>query len=357
MNFKVFYGVSLKYEDNTWLHKELSRYGTTEIIDVADFWFQLRQYKPRSVIGQLLHVFIAWIQAIKLILSTNKKDIIVTRSHNVSLVFMLIVRILHLKRRMVAYNWIDIPKKRYAKLARIALENENFIPVVNARWLMTAFREKYQLTDMKGIYIPDTYDINDVFLSPRDKKQKYIFAGGINNRDWQTLLRAASLEPNLQFKLVANKYLWQERDIPFNVEVIFDLTPDKYYELLCGAYICVVPLKEDKVSGLINIIKAHQYGIPCVTVALGCTDIYYPPTQVDVCMYKAGEAESLAEKIRCIYAMSEKEYVTLGNALQCYLREEFSPTKLVKVLIDYLQHEQWITGEEAHEVCGNSNTI
>lgn len=356
MQFKVFYGVSLEYEENKWLHKELSKHGQVKVVDVADFWYKLRRWQPHSFLGQLAHVFISWYQALKLVYQTDSQDIVITRSHGVGLIFMLIVNKLGLKRRMVSYNWIDIPKKRYVKLAKIAISQNNFVPVVNDRRLLSVIKDKFALKSMQGIFIPDTYDTEDEFLPPQIKVNKYIFAGGVNNRDWKTLLQVANKLPYIKFHLVVNKYLWQCEFVPRNVNIHYDLSVEEYNALMKGASVCIVPLKEDRVSGLINIIKAHQYGIPAITTDMECTKIYYPLELRNTYLYKAGNSESLQAKVEGLLANSEVEYIGKTNRLQQYLKAEFSSDILVERLIGYLRQLKWLKGEN-NEICGNSYPV
>ncbi|SFH67113.1 hypothetical protein SAMN04487861_1024 [Selenomonas ruminantium] len=349
MKFKVFYGVSIKYETDTWLHEELSRYGDTTVVNVSDFWLHVRRWRPRSIWGQFLQVFIAVCQSIILLVNTEKTDIIVTRSHAVGLIFMFIVNVLHINRRLVSYNWIDIPKRRYAKLARMALNKDNFIPIMNDEKIIGVIRKKLNLNnEMLGVYIPDTYDTKDEFLTPVYKEEKYVFSGGINNRDWGILLQTALLNPQIEFRLVVNKYLWKYDSVPANVKIYFDLPIYEYNAMMRKAYICVVPLKEDRVSGLINIIKSHQYGIPCVTALMDCTEKYYPLNLRPMYLYRVGDVDALSEKIQNLYMLEKSEYLKATLKLQEYLKIEFSPRKLVKRLIEYLQEKSWITDDEKY---------
>lgn len=356
MNFKVFYSVSIQYEDNTWLQTELEKYGSVEVIGVADFWYKLRNWQLSSSWGWLINIFVSTYQAVKLIYSTDKHDIVITRSHGVGLIFMFIVNVLHLNRRLVSYNWIEMPKKRYAYLAKIALSKKNFIPVVNDKRLLKLIKKKFNLKEMMGVYIPDTYDIKDQFCCPCIKNRKYVFSGGMNNRDWDTLLQVADMIPDMDFYIVTNKYLWSRKYLPCNVKVYFDLPVEEYYQMLRESYLCIIPLKEDRVSGLINIIKAHQYGVPTITTNMGCTHIYYPQEVLDKCLYISGDVNSLIEKIKNVQEMSEVDYLNFSSNLQAYLKKKFAADILVKRLIDYIIQVKWGTVKNA-EVCSRSGSV
>lgn len=342
MKFAVFYGVPTYRDDNTWLHEELSKYSDTRVIEVSDFWYKIGRFHPRSKLGIGIHVIMYFIQAIILILRTNTDDVVFTRDHGSGLIMSCLTKMFNIKRKIIAFNWIEMPKRHYKKIATYALKNDDYIPVVNDKRLLANLKKELQLKDEKGLFFPDSYNIRDVFIKPKNKQEKYIFCGGVNNRDWDIVLDAAKENSDKEFKFVVNKYWWSYRDddIPNNVQVYFDLSEEEYYKLLRGAYLSVVPLKEDKVSGLINIIKSHQYGIPCITNYMGVTELYIPQAYKGIMMYSNKDfVDDLNRKIRKIYDLSEDCYLYLCQELQEYLKERFSPNKLVNKLIVELKLE------------------
>lgn len=336
MKFAVFYGVPTYCDDNTWLHEELSKYSETRVIEVSDFWYKIGRFHPRSKLGIGIHVIMYFIQAIILILRTKTDDIVFTRDHGSGLIMSCLTKMFNIKRKIIAFNWIEMPKQHYRKIAEYALKNDDYIPVVNDKRLLAALKKEFQLNSVKGVFFPDLYNTKDSFIKPKIKQPKYIFCGGVNNRDWETVIKAAKKNEDKIFKIVVSKYCWRYKNymLPSNIELFFDLAEDEYYSLLRGAYLSVVPLKYDKVSGLINIIKSHQYGIPCITNSKGVTSIYIPDELKNLLQYGGEDkAESVSKKLNYIYGMSGEEYLHVCNELQNYLIREFSPKKLVKELI------------------------
>ena len=104
-----------------------------------------------------------------------------------------------------------------------------------------------------------------------------------------------------------------------------------------GAFLTVCPLKEDRVSGLINIIKSIQYGIPCVTTELNATSIYYSNNIKKELLYKINQKEDLKQKITNIFSLSKNEYLSIANQCQNYLQENFNPEKNIEKLVDKLK--------------------
>lgn len=344
MKFAVFYGVPTYREDNTWLHEELSKYGETRVVDVSDFWYKIGRWHQRSKIGILLHAFMYVIHALTIIINTNKNEIIVTRDHGSSLVLAWIIKTLNIKRIIIAFNWIEIPKKHYKYLAHAAFYMANYIPVVNDYRLMEKLRTGFAINKEKMLFFPDIYNTREKFIVPRTKKERYIFSGGTNNRDWDLLLKVARLNSDKKFKIVVNKYCWTYKVeyIPDNVTMFYDLTEKEYYQLMKEAFITIIPLKEDRVSGLINIIRSHQYGVPCITNNMGVTSLYYPSKYKNIMLYTNG-FDDLDKKINRIYDMKENIYIELATDLQLFLRNEFNPQKKVgelsKQINDWLRRD------------------
>ena len=108
------------------------------------------------------------------------------------------------------------------------------------------------------------------------------------------------------------------------------------------SYITICPLKENRVSGLINIIKSIQYGIPCITTDLDVTSIYYPEEIKKDLLFERKNEEELKRKIIECYSISKEKYIELATKLQKHLKENFNPNKNVKDLIDELKRRKFI---------------
>lgn len=345
MKFAVFYGVPTYREDNTWLHEELSKYSETRVVEVSDFWYKIGRFRPRSKLGVGIHAIIYFIQAIILIIKTNKDDVVFSRDHGSSLILSCLTNMFAIKRKIVAFNWIEMPKKHYKKIAYYALKNSDYMPVVNDERLLIKIRNEFKLSKVHGFFFPDTYNIKDAFNVPKIKRGKYIFCGGVNNRDWDTVIGVAKDNPDKIFKFAVNRYWWLYRDddLPNNIQMYFDLSESEYYKLLRGAYLSVVALKEDKVSGLINIIKSHQYGIPCITNNMGVAELYIPKMYKENLIYDNKRCvEELGRKINYIYNLNDASYLQICKGLQRYLKEKFSPIKLVEQLISDLNLQKYL---------------
>ena len=346
MKFAVFYGVPTYREDNTWLHEELSKYGETRVLEVSDFWYRLGRWHPRSKCGIILHFLMYIAYSFIIMARTDKNDVIITRDHGSSLVLAWIISKLNIKRVVVAFNWIENPKSHYRKLAYDALKIEDYIPVVNNCKLIKQLQENLKIKKDRIIFFPDIYNAKEKFKVPDVQKERYIFSGGVNNRDWDLLFKVAEVNKDKKFKIVANKYFWNYKGKCElnNVTMYYDLAEEEYYQIMKNAYLTLIPLKEDKVSGLINIIRSHQYGVPCITNNVGSTALYYPSKYKENMLYSNdNKLVDLNKKINYLYTAEADIYFKIATDLQAFLKVEFSPKQQVYKLFTIL--DNWYNNE------------
>ncbi len=338
----VYYGMLPENNDRCYIHEELSKYREVKVLSPLRFLqrsFAIWPYWTK--IGKIISLINYLCNSVRILLKTNRDDVIICESHGTSLILNMICIIMGLPRKIVGFNWIEMPKKRYDYLAESALKNKNYIALINDKQLRHKLIDKYKLKDCHCFFIPDTYDIKDLFKKPIYKKDKYIFSGGINNRDWQTLIECAKQTPYIKYKIVATKDFFCEKNMPANVEVLFDINQESYYKLISEAYITVITLNENKSSGLINIIKSHQYGVPSICTEINAIQIYYPDEIRDKCLCTPKDVDDLVSKVLYMYRLDEKNYIDLSEKIQKYLHKEFSPAKQIKKIVDLLDKYKW----------------
>lgn len=181
-------------------------------------------------------------------------------------------------------------------------------------------------------FIPDTYDSRIEFQKPHRREKVYCFTGGENNRDWKFLMKLAERLPGIAFVCAAyeSDFKQQVNHIPGNVSVYYSLPVQEYYALMKGATIILLPLRDDRVSGLINITHAAQYGQVCISTRTKATEVYY---REDLGRFLLGRdvgkwVESLSYLIHC----SDEEFVFAASGFQDYIRRQFHPEEITKEL-------------------------
>lgn len=343
--FVLLYDCPFDKCDKLWLYNGLNDFSEVQVIDIIPktTYLSLTKKFEKIKLGRILLRFVAFFQSIKAIIHSNKNDIIVVWNYFGGVFLNQILNFFRINRKVVSFCWIELPKKKNYKKTKKCLENDNFIPIINDINLEKEFIELFNLKKWNGFMLPDVYDDNENFILPTYKKtKKYCFSGGLNNRDWETLMKTATNLPDIDFIIVTDKKDVISIDIPKNVKHYTNLPRNEYYNLMKDSYLTICPLKENRVSGLINILKSLQYGIPCITTNLDVTASYFSKDYSNLILFEKNNNEDLKEKILNLWNLEEDKYLKISKNMQNYIRTEFDPSNNVKKLIKELKKRKWL---------------
>lgn len=333
----LVYDCPLDKCDKLWVYHGLLEHGYE--VKVVDWPFAIGHLDQRGKIGVLLALLVIMVQSFWVALTSRPDDIIFCWLQKSGIYCN---KFAGGKRKIISYNWLTPrPKKSTRKLYASALENSNVRIVINAIENREKNLTAYGARDVNNItYIPDVYEENAVFQEPRYEKSdfagdieqivksfdgKYCFMGGRANRDWQLFLQAAQKCPDILFVGVAAASDWDKSVVlPDNVMMRFDTTADEYYRLMSNAYLAVYPLKQERVSGLINILKGALEGIPVLITELPVTAMYYDEQDKDM-LFPMGDCDAMCNRIRQVYAWKEEQYISKVTHMQEFIRQHFSP--------------------------------
>ncbi len=337
--FILLYDCPIKTCDKIWLYNGLKKYGKVKLVKtgINVSYFRISRILPKIKLGIIIERILIYLQILKALIISNQDDIVITWSNNQGVIFNKVCQKLHINRKIVSFNWISLPKKKNYKKVESCLKNKNFIPIINNKRLEEEFINLFNLEKWNGIFLPDVFDDKEEWLKCEFReKQRYVFSGGVNNRDWQTLMSVAKETPKIKYIIVSGKDDIKNKLILDNVKYFEELEMKEYYKMMKKSFLTVCPLKEDKVSGLINIIKSIQYGIPCISTKLDVTDMYYPLEMKEL-LYERNNKEDLKKCILKCYSYSKKEYINKTKQLQDYLQKNFNPQRNVDALIMKIQ--------------------
>lgn len=333
----LIYDCPMKQCDKLWVYHGLLEHGYD--VKVIDAPFAIGHLDQRGKLGVLLAVVVIMIQSLWAVLCSRPDDIIFCWLQKSGIYCNKFARG---KRKILSYNWLTPrPKKSTKRLYAAALENPNMRIVINALENKEKNLCAYGAADRNTIvYIPDVYEEKADFKMPRYHKEhfpdtiqdavtryqgRYCFMGGRANRDWKLFLEAAQSCPDILFVGVAAASDWDKSiEVPTNVVMHFDTTAEAYYDLLSHAYLAIYPLKEERVSGLINIIKGALEGIPVLITDLPVTNMYYAKEDKDM-LFPMGDCKAMCDAIHMLYNWSEEQYVAKVKHLQEHIQKEFSP--------------------------------
>lgn len=90
------------------------------------------------------------------------------------------------------------------------------------------------------------------------RRDGYVFTGGYSNRDFHTVIEAFRGSPH-QLVLCAVPQNDLPQDVPSNVRVIYNETPDEFSHWLAGAEIGIVPIHPDRGGSGFSVLVEHYY--------------------------------------------------------------------------------------------------
>ena len=267
------------------------------LLDIPRYDIKNREVRWRKLIlwAQYLHLGMTALRR------SRKGDVILSHNFVVGAIAGFFNRMMHLRRKILALNMIVLDKGRLNSLLRravynFALNSEDIIVTVNSPELVDRYRtfegvqvrHFEQLSDRYGRGIPEL---------AFDEGAGYVFTGGEGARDWETLLKAASMCPKVPFKLVARRIGFPvELEVPGNVEVQFDTTEEEFYGLLERSSLVALPLATQAPAGLIVLIRAALSSRPVIVTSTSSTRQYVTDRETGV-LIDPGDARSLSQPI------------------------------------------------------------
>lgn len=324
MKVTIIYDCPLKQCDKLWVKKELEARGY--LVKTVAPCVKISHIEQKGKLGKLMARALTLWQCVKALVVSRSGEAVFCWSQWSGLLFNALPG--SKKRFIISYNWLtpmsgNATKSLYVK----ALENKKLVAVVNCEETKEKLNEAYGVDAAERMLcIPDVFDDTCEFLPPVYRAVKrYCFTGGRANRDWKTFMEIARKCPEILFQGVAAEADWDRSiEIPTNVKMHFDTSPEEYYKLMEEAYLTLYPLKEEMVSGLINIVKSAQLGKPILITDMPVTRMYYPDSQQGF-LPSFGDVNGFAKKLLEIFAYSEEEYCTVVQELQRFIQKNFSP--------------------------------
>lgn len=236
--------------------------------------------------------------ALRLLLKRGRYPLVVTTGNQVALYYGLLCRLLFLdSRQVVTQLYLDERRgiaRLHDPLMRWVLKAARGV-IVPSRGEVELVVQRFKVPRERIRFLP--YHTN--IIEPKDLgcREGYIFAGGRNFRDYETLVQAVS-GGEYRVVVVCGQDQLRDVEIPPNVEVRREIPWQEYVDLLRGACMVVVPLSTELVpSGQVAILEAMGYGKPVITTrSVGTVD--YIQHGGNGLLYERGNAAELEQHIR-----------------------------------------------------------
>jgi glycosyltransferase involved in cell wall biosynthesis len=247
-----------------------------------------------------------------------------TTGNRTTLYYGLLCRLLFVdQQQVVAQLYLDqhpgLLGTLHDRLLRWVLKGTHGV-IVNSHDEMPAVEARYGVPQARMRYVP----YHTTLTEPQNLGTDggYVFAGGRNYRDYETLVEAVA-DLGVPTVIVCGRDQLHGVTLPPHVTVHREIPWEQYIELLQGARFVVVPLSSGYVpAGQVAILEAMGYGKPVVTTrAVGTVD--YVRDGVDGLLYELGDVAGLARRIERL-AGDDDLRAQLGEAAFDAVLESFT---------------------------------
>ena len=243
--------------------------------------------------------------ALIMFLKRNKYDVLITAGSRSGIILGLLQYVSKKSKKphILLETMVDEVQNNWrwklkVKLQRAAFKNIDRI-ICSAKGEIQIYSNRFRLPSEKFTFIP--FHTNFPSPPPKREGKGYILVAGKSGRDYKTVFEAIK---GLHFKVivVSDFASMQGLTPPPNVEVFYNIPIERYYKILAGADVVVVPLKEKVCStGQVVILEAMAQGKSLVvTNCLGSRD--YVVDGKNCYLVDVGDVKQMREKIILLYS-------------------------------------------------------
>jgi len=294
----------------------------------------------KSRISRILSLHSRYIRvSLKGLFMSRNGDIIICFLDVLGLYVFLFSKVLLQKRQIVVINIMfnegpDLLTSVKKALYKVMLRSRRVYPTVTSGELPGIYKRVFNIPDKEFHLIHDCYGDLDQWEG-RYGEGNYVFCGGINGRDWETLKKAALLLPDVRFVVIGPKRDTIGEPIPNNIDYAYNLPYKEFQKLIQDCSIVALPLNTEAPAGLIVIFSSGLMRKPIIS-----TDSYtlreYVSSGNNGFLIKMSDHVALAEKIRELLGDPDKRH-EFGEQLYQRVTQLGDPDVFVNKLINIVE--------------------
>ena len=202
--------------------------------------------------------------------------------------------------------------------------------IVFSKGEIPAYSQALRLPPRKFYYLP--YHTNILEPALVTEHQGYIFSAGRSGRDYRTLLEAVR-ETEVPLIIVSDRASLQGLFIPENVKVFYNVSYDRYLQLLYNAQIVAIPVQPDIRSlGMVVMLEAMAMGKPVITTK-AVSNIEYIRDGENGLFVESGNPKELRRKIEYL-RKHPNECLKLGRTALADVNKYWTFEKYVQSVLD-----------------------
>ncbi|HBE42573.1 MAG TPA: hypothetical protein DDW27_15495 [Bacteroidales bacterium] len=280
--------------------------------------------------------------SLKSLLKSRRGDVIICFLDVMGLYVFLLSRILFKRREIIVINIMfndgsDFLTSIKRKMFRMMLNNNRVHPTVTSSELSAIYKKLFKIPDKHFYLLHDCYGDQEIFTE-RPEEGDYVFCGGTNGRDWEALIKAADLLPDIRFVVVGPQRNTLGDKIPGNIEYFFNIPYDDFQKIMLKCSILALPLNTEAPAGLIVLFSAGLMHKPLISTN-NYTLREYVTSGENGFLIEKGDYLTLAEKIKELNddSLKRREF---GDRLFKKVVELGSPDAFIEKVIEIAKQSQ-----------------
>jgi len=278
--------------------------------------------------------------ALRSLVASKNKDIMICFLDVLGFYVFLLSKFFFMKRELIIINIMFNNKKDFISVLkrsffRIMLASIHVRPTVASSGLTSIYRNIFNLPAKEFSLIHDCYGSLGKYKKTFEEGNGYVFCGGMNGRDWETLVKAAHLLPGIRFVIVGPGKDTLGSNLPSNISYNYDIPFEEFLESVRHCSIVALPLNTEAPAGLIVLFLSALMCKPVITTDNATTKEYIIQEESGI-LVKMNDQDGLAEGIKnlMINNQKQKEY---GEKLYRHVEEIGSPGTFVNKIINLIQ--------------------
>ena len=334
--------VVLAIDGYEWLSSLLVAEGLdATLFTVPRMWTRMRRTR-RNALRQLLDVWLA-IRASSV--AHDRRAVLVCSGAGLTpAAVVALLGFVRASKRvpLVALNVIVFPASRIRGLLRDRVYRALWARVplwasVSSEWLRQSAVNAYGFSPDRIRVLSDCWLPRwmERAAEPTPIDSGYVFSGGAAARDWETVVETARACPAIPFRVIAGRADWPAHlDVPDNLQVTFDTSPDYFWESARHARVSVVSLASNVTSGLVVLMLTSLMGRPVVCTRTAATEPYYP-AQCSEMLIEPRDHAGMARAVESLW-VDQQRRLDLARALQSHIMSTHSPESYARGLAEII---------------------
>lgn len=293
-------------------------------------------------IGGVIWKILRFVHAIKIAVKTKKDEIVVVMDDTPTSVFIsCTLPLLMKKNSVVCLNMMDSLNPNIAKKVLYRMAFKRMYASANNQRIMELYSSLYGLPHDRFFYLPDciaNWGMKILQMKEPIECGGYIFSGGSTFRDWNLFIDVAWKMPQYKFVGIARKTGFPKKQLPGNVEMLFDVGEATFNDYLKKCSVVFMPISVKTQGGQIVIFKGGLYRKAVVTTDTAAIRTYIKDGNNGL-LTRFKDSPSAIQALSKVMGNDDIRN-SLGNALYDDIKQ-FTPTYFVDLLTDFFKKKDF----------------